>query len=95
MQSPSHTIDRYGPQDIEEEVLLIVFIDGAENEFFDIEVCDWLVSFLDDVLLVDFVGLDDLVELLERVGVLGLIDSDGLRLDLGAFAFLTIEQSLL
>lgn len=64
MQSPSHTIDGYGPQDVE-EVLLVVLVDGVENEVVDVEVCDWLVNLLDDLLLVDFPRLGDVPELLE------------------------------
>jgi hypothetical protein len=76
MQSPSHTIDGYGPQDVEEEVLLIVLVDGVENKVVDDEVYDWLVNLLDDVLLVDFAGLDGVPELLEWVGVLLVRDDE-------------------
>jgi hypothetical protein len=85
MQSPSHSIDGYGPQDVEEEMLLVVLVDGVENEDVDVEVCDWLVNSIDDVLLVDFAGLDDVPKLLEWVGapvardderVLAILDDD-------------------
>ena len=76
MQSPSHTIDGYGPQDVEEEVLLVVLVDGVENEVVDVEVRDWLVNSIDDALLADFAGLDDVPELLEWVGVLVVRDDE-------------------
>ena len=61
MQSPSHTIDGYGPQDV--EVLLVVLVDGVENEVVDVEVCDWLVTLLDAASLVVFVNLAGLAGL--------------------------------
>ena len=71
-------MDGYGPQDVEEEVLLVVLVDRVENEVFDDEVGDLLVDLLDDELLVDFVGINDVPELLERAGVLVVRDDERL-----------------
>lgn len=54
-----------------------VLVDEVENKVVDVDVCDWLVDLLDDVLLVDIARLDDVPGLL--VGILVVRDDDEVR----------------